>query len=77
MLVACRIAAIPTARIVRRRTHGPMYGLMVNAVAVEAYHRRPEAPAPDVPTARHLARQLTIEAARHLMPLRMRPEMAR
>lgn len=79
MSIACRIATIPTARIARRRSYGLIYGLMVSAIAVEAYHRRPEAPAPGIPSARHLAQQLTVEAPRHLatLPLRMRPKMAR
>lgn len=72
MAIVCRIAAALTARIARRRSQGPAYGLMVNAVAVEAYHRRPEVMAPDV-AAQRLAQQLALEAVRHLLPLRMRP----
>lgn len=74
--IAARIAAIPSVRIARRRSQGSMYGLMVNAIAVEAYHRRRATMENHVPAAQRLAKQLTVEAARHLLPLRMRPKRA-
>lgn len=73
MRIAEYIAAVPTARIPRRRSAGTTFGLITNAVAVEAYHRRPDALAATLPEARRLAHQMATEATKHLVPLRLRP----
>lgn len=73
LTVAGRIVAIPTPRVQRARSTGAVTGLLINAVAVEMYHRRPSDPAPSTRAAAVLASSLARDAARHLLPLRMRP----
>lgn len=68
------LAVVPSPRIPRSRSEGTTFGLIPNAVAVEAYHRRPTTLASTLQEARDLAHQLSLEAAKHLVPLRLRPK---
>lgn len=66
-----RLGIVTTPRVQRARSQGPPIGVLMNATAVEIYHRRPRHPAENVEDARLLASSLAKDA-RHLAPLRLR-----